>query len=247
MSLETESSTAIDPDHLKKLELNSVPRHVAIIPDGNRRWAQQRGVTSSLGHHMGAEGVVNIVAAARDLGVEYLTIYAFSTENWKRSQEEVETLMHLLALMLRKETPKMVKEGIRFATIGDLAKTPTFVQEMVRESKERTKEQSSIQFTLAINYGGRDEILRAVQRYLITEPKKPLTEETLSQFLDTKGMPDPELLIRTSGEKRISNFLLWQSPYTEIVTPEVLWPDFKPSHLVEAVQAYQSRDRRKGV
>lgn len=248
---EEKKSNYYSQEQLAALNPLKTPRHVAIIPDGNRRWAQERRVSATMGHHVGAEGVTDIVAAARDLGVEHITFYAFSTENWKRSEEEVDGLMHILALMLHRETPRMIDQGIRLRTIGELDPLPEFVRDTLMDSKQATDEGDEINFTLAINYGGRDEILRALNKMAIdiklNQLEGAITEEVLEAYLDTHFLPDPELVIRTSGEMRMSNFLMWQSSYSELATPDVLWPDFKPSHLYEIIMAYQGRQRRWGM
>jgi undecaprenyl diphosphate synthase len=227
-----------------------IPQHVAIIPDGNRRWARQNGLNPILGHHWGAEAVIDIVVAAKELGIRYLTFYSFSTENWKRSKEEVDAWMQLFALMLEREQKRMIEEGMKLWTIGELSLLPEFVQESIQVSKNVTSDNSDIHLILAVNYGARDEMKRAFMKLLELERKgqlSELSEELISSCLDTGLFPDPELIIRTSGEKRLSNFLLWQASYSEYQAPDILWPDFRPQHLLQAIIDYQKRQRRLGA
>ena len=235
---------------LLSLKGAKTPQHVAIIPDGNRRWARLQGLNPILGHHWGAEAVIDIVVAAKDLGIKYLTFYAFSTENWKRSKEEVDAWMQLFALMLAREQNRMIQEGMKLWTIGDLSPLPDFVKESIEISKKVTAQNCDIHMVLAVNYGARDEMKRAFSKLLELQREgqlNELSEELISSCLDTSPFPDPELIIRTSGEKRLSNFLLWQASYSEYQTPDILWPDFKPHHLLEAIIDYQKRQRRLGA
>lgn len=229
---------------------SSVPKHVAIIPDGNRRWAVKRGLNPILGHHWGAEAVIDVVVAAKDLGIKYITFYAFSTENWKRSKEEVDAWMQLFALMLNREEQRLMDEGVKVWTIGDDTPLPDFVKETVAHSKKVTENNTTIHLILAVNYGARDEIKRAITKLLELQKEgkiEELDEKLIASQLDTSAFPDPELIIRTSGEKRLSNFLLWQASYSEYQAPDILWPDFRPSHLQEAITEYQQRQRRLGA
>ncbi len=234
-------------EQLSDVDFGKIPRHVAIIPDGNRRWAAKQNQGISYGHKTGCDILMDIVEAAIELGVHYLTLYTFSTENWKRSPEEVEALMSLLEIYLTEQRPRMVTKGVKLETIGDLNPLPKGVQEAVAISKEKTKGCHKIQLTLALNYGGREDICRAVKKIIANNiAKEEINEEMVSRYLDTTAIPDPELLIRTSGERRLSNYMLWQLSYTELFLSETLWPDFKPLDFLKAVRDYQIRERRHG-
>jgi undecaprenyl diphosphate synthase len=228
-----------------------IPQHVAIIMDGNRRWEKEHHMPSLSGHWKGAEVLTRIVRAASELGVRTLTAFAFSTENWMRSEEEIESLMHLFELYLVQQGPSMKEEGVRLRTIGDLSKLPQQVQKAIQKTQEDTFFGDKIDLILAINYGGRDEIMRAIHKMIVALEEKKIerkniNEDLLSNYLDTAGYLDPELLIRTSGEQRLSNFLLWQTTYTEIFIEDVFWPDFSERHLYKAILNYQNRKRRFG-
>lgn len=226
------------------------PQHIAIIMDGNGRWAKNRGLPRTAGHAAGAEAFRKIANYCRSIGVQYLTVYAFSTENWKRSEEEISGIMRLLGIYLKEALRDMKKNKVRFCFFGDLSKLSPNLQKLC----ERAQEQSSdydVQVNFCLNYGGRQEIVRAAQAFAADAVKglvKPeeLTEEMLSGYLYSKGLPDPELIIRPSGELRTSNFLLWQSAYSEYVFMNVLWPDFTPEHLDQAIEEYHRRNRRFG-
>ena len=227
------------------------PRHVAIIMDGNGRWAQQRGRPRLFGHHAGAKRVREIVEASKDLGVKYLTIFAFSTENWKRTQTEVAGLMSLFRRYIQREARDMKAEGVRVRFIGDRVKLDRTLIKLMDELEEFTAECDTVNLTIAINYGGRDEVARATKRLaqdvaLGRLDPDSVDEETLPKYLDTCLLPDPDLVIRTSGEARISNFLLWQSAYSEYEFIDTLWPDFTRDVFAEIVQNYAGRDRRFG-
>ena len=220
--------------------------------DGNRRWAKQRGLPEAKGHWKGAEALIDVVQEASDLGIKILTVFGFSTENWKRSQGEIDPLFAIMAHFLVSQAKRMVKEGVRLRSIGDIGKLPPSLQASLKETEELTKNGNVITLVLALSYGGRDELVRAFQKMLHDAEKKKfqagsVDEELISSYLDTREFPDLDLFIRTSGEKRVSNFLLWQSAYTELYFTDVLWPDFLPEHLREAVADYKSRNRRKGV
>lgn len=239
-------------DELEALKKSPIPHHIAIIPDGNRRWAMQQESTHIEGHQQGADIIIDIVRAAKELGIQAITFYAFSTENWLRPQEEVDALMWLIESYLREQKNKMIAEGIRLTTIGDESNLTESLVNTIIETKEATSTCSNIDLVLAINYGGRDEIARSVKKIINEVDKGKLsregiTEDTITQFLDTAGKTDPELMIRTSGEMRISNFLIWQLTYSEIYVADVFWPDFSPSHLYDAIIEYQRRDRRLGT
>jgi undecaprenyl diphosphate synthase len=231
--------------------INPPPQHVAIIMDGNRRWAQERDMPSAFGHWRGAKALTEIVKAATDLGIKILTVYAFSTENWLRQKAEVSYLMQLFENYLLEQKETMIQEGIKLDAIGDLSLLPDRLIKVFQDVKQATSAGKNIELILALSYGGRNEILRGIRaviddydRGLID--KQTLDEATFSQYLDTAKWPDPDLLIRTSGENRLSNFLLWQLCYTEVIISDVLWPDFLYKNLEDAVNEYRSRKRRKG-
>lgn len=228
------------------------PRHVAIIMDGNGRWAQSRGRPRLFGHHAGARRVREIVEACPDLGVKYVTIFAFSTENWKRTQVEVAGLMSLFRRYIKKEAKALHDEGVRVRFIGDRVRLDRKLVDMMDELEEYTSGNDRVHLTIALNYGGRDEVARATKRLaqdVATGKLDPesVDEETLPKYLDTHVLPDPDLVIRTSGEARISNFLLWQSAYAEYEFIETLWPDFTAEIFAGLVQNYGTRDRRFGA
>lgn len=232
---------------LQQVDLANIPKHIAIIPDGNRRWAKSHSVSTQAGHGEGYENVVRIVRAAKELGVKVITLYAFSTENWKRSDAETEQLMQLTRHYLLSYQQKLINHNMRLSAIGRLDGLPPAVKETLDETIKRTATCSEFDLVLAINYGGRDEIVRAISRLLHEKIKvEEISEETITQHLDTRFWPDPDLLIRTSGEKRLSNFLLWQTSYAEVYVDDVVWPDFTPTHLIRAVRDYQMRERRLG-
>jgi undecaprenyl diphosphate synthase len=230
-----------------------VPRHIAIIMDGNGRWAKARNLPRALGHRQGVLALKPIVKATVSLGVQVLTVYAFSTENWIRPQAEVDALMDLLMEFLRKETQELKDQGVSIRAIGDVSALPKRAQEALNEAMETTSDQCRMILNLALNYGGRDELVRAVNRWLASVsmegrwPPGEISEADLAKHLDTRGLPDPDLLIRSSGEERISNFMLWQIAYTEIYVTRTLWPDFTPTTLLEAISDFQRRTRRFGA
>ncbi|MER3446509.1 MAG: hypothetical protein C4291_06520 [Candidatus Dadabacteria bacterium] len=234
-----------------KLEslLIKVPKHIVIIMDGNGRWANRKGLDRISGHREGMKSVKSVVKAARELGIEAVTLYAFSAQNWKRPKGEVDSLMELLKQYLIKEANRLVEKGIRLNAIGRLTELPPDVYETLIETIEKTKECKEMTLTLALSYGGREEIVDAVKKIISTwnGSYKDLNEEDFSQFLYTANLPDPDLLIRTSGEMRLSNFLLWQLAYTEIYVTKTLWPDFRRRHFIKALLNYQSRERRFGL
>jgi undecaprenyl diphosphate synthase len=230
------------------IDRENLPAHVAIIMDGNGRWAVRRGMPRILGHKRGGETVSNVVEQCRNLGIRVLTLYAFSDENWGRPRQEVSFLMDMLGSYLRSEIARMKANGIRFRTIGRTERLPKTAQKWVEKALADTAENTGMVLNLALSYGGRGEIVEAVRR-LQTTGGVPgdLTEERFSSYLDTAGLPDPDLIIRTSGEKRISNFLLWQSAYAELYFTDVLWPDFDEKELLTAFLDYQRRQRRFGL
>ena len=224
-----------------------LPRHVAIIMDGNGRWAGQRHLPRVEGHRAGIDAVRDAVETSARLGLDVLTLYAFSVENWKRPPAEVSTLMMLLKRYLRSELSTLLRNNIRFNVIGRIEALSTDVQDELRDAERKTASNSGLLFNIALNYGGRTEIVDAARRAMASGLKpEDLDEARFGAFLYTAGQPDPDLLIRTSGEMRVSNFLLWQIAYAEIWVTETLWPDFRCRHLLEGVLAYQKRDRRFG-
>ena len=230
----------------------NIPNHVAIILDGNGRWAKKKGMPRNYGHIQGAKNVEVICRAAYNMGIKYLTVYAFSTENWKRPQEEVDALMKLLNQYMKNCQKTAQKNNMRVRVIGDKTGLSEEIQRDIAALEEVTKEYDGLNFTIALNYGGRDEMVRAVKK-LADDVKAgtlnpdDITEELLNNKLDTAGIPDPDLMIRTSYELRISNFLLWQLAYSEFYFTEVPWPDFDEKELRKAVEEYQKRDRRFGL
>ena len=233
------------------LSASHIPSHVAIIMDGNGRWAKQRGLPRTEGHIRGQDALRTTLRAAARRGIKYLTVYTFSTENWSRPQEEVDALMSILVSAIHAETPQLIAEGVRMRAIGDLSRLPQQAQDSLAESIELTKDGAQITLILALSYSSRDEIRRASQRLAAEvaagrlRPEE-ITEELISSYLDTAEYPDPDLVIRTGGEERISNYLLWQSAYSELYFSETYWPDFGQEALDEALAAYASRERRFG-
>lgn len=232
-------------------EIRKPPEHIAIIMDGNGRWAKQRGLPRTAGHAAGAEAFRRTANYCRTLGVKYLTVYAFSTENWKRSEEEVGGIMRLLARYLKEALHDMEKNHVRFKFFGDLSRLHPKLQELCRDAESRSNEYHEVQVNFCLNYGGRDEITYAARRFAqdVADGKhrpEDLNEALLSSYLYSAGVPDPELIIRPSGEMRTSNFLLWQSAYSEYVFLNVLWPDFSPEDLDQAIEEYHRRNRRFG-
>ncbi|MDD6412224.1 MAG: isoprenyl transferase [Oliverpabstia intestinalis] len=227
-----------------------VPNHIAIILDGNGRWAKKRGMPRSFGHVKGCENLEDICEVAKELGVKYLTVYAFSTENWKRSKEEVDGLMKLFRNYLKKCIKISQKNNMRVKVIGDITAFDSDIQESIKKLEDFSKDFTDLHFQIALNYGSRDEITRAVNRMLEDQKagklETPVSEDTISDYLDTAGIPDPDLMIRTSGELRLSNYLLWQLAYSEFYFTDVPWPDFKKEELVKAIEKYNERDRRYG-
>ena len=246
-----EKSSRFHPSQLARLDRSRMPQHIAIIPDGNRRWAKKRLSSVQAGHREGADTLMEIVKAAQELGIKGITLYSFSTENWNRPPEEVMALMVLFTAYLTEQREEMVQNGIKLETIGDLTPLPPLLCEAINETKLATQDCNRINLILALNYGSRDEICRAFRGMLDDYDrdclnKEEINEATISRYLDTHKWGDPDLLIRTSGELRVSNFLLWQISYSEIHVAPVLWPDFTPQHLIEAVVDFQGRDRRWG-
>ncbi len=233
-------------DHLlEKIRKNPLPRHVAIIMDGNGRWAKKRGLPRIYGHRAGSETVRRMTEACGALGVEVLTLYAFSTENWRRPRLEVDALMKLLCMKLNSEFDELNEQGVQLRTIGRTRDLPDAVQAELKKTIRKLEHNRGLILNLALNYGGRQEIVDAVNRALKSGVKS-VDEQSLAELLYTQGLPDPDLLIRTSGEQRISNFLIYQTAYSEFYVSPLLWPDFRKEHLYEAILAYQNRERRFG-
>lgn len=231
--------------------IDNKPKHVAIIMDGNGRWASQRGLPRTAGHKQGAEAARQVVKAATELGIEFITLFGFSSENWSRPESEISDLMNLLRFYLRSETAELHKNGARLRVIGDRDRLDNDIVRMIDHAESLTEDNESITVVIALNYGGRNDILHAVRRLHNAHLGEKLALETIEAqfpgFLMTQGIPDPDLLVRTSGEQRISNFLLWQCAYSELFFTETLWPDFCKSDLEEAMQAYAGRERRFGA
>ena len=229
---------------------DNIPRHIAIILDGNGRWAKRRGLPRTAGHAVGAETFRKIATYCKNIGVEYLTVYAFSTENWKRPEGEVKTIMRLLNKYLQEAIDTMERDKIRMKIFGDLNALTEEQRELVRKTDEISQRYEGFQANICLNYGGRDEIVHAARRYAADlaagKVDGELTEEQFGSYLYSAGIPDPDLLIRPGGEQRISNFLLWQCAYAEFYFTDVLWPDFSPQELDKAIAEFQRRDRRYG-
>lgn len=233
------------------MQASNLPVHIAIIMDGNRRWARQRNLDVKTGHKEGAKTLENIVRYAKKVGIKYITVYAFSTENWKRSEEEVGALMLLLQAYLDSYAKRADTEGIKVKVLGDISVLPKGMQNTIGKLEERTKDNTDINFNIALNYGGRDEIVKAVRK--ISEKVKngelnieDINEEIISDNLYTSGMPDPDVVVRTSGEMRTSNFLPWQIVYSEFIFVEKNWPDFSEEDLDKVIEIYQKRNRKFG-
>ena len=237
---------------LVEIDMDRLPKHIAIIMDGNGRWAQKKGLPRIMGHKAGMETIKETVKACSDMGIKILTVYAFSTENWNRPTEEVSYLMNLLIEYMRKEINELNRNNVKIKILGDLSPLPTVTREEVEKAVALTKDNKGIQFNIALNYGSRAEIVNACKK--IAEEykegkiqKEEITEDLISGYLFTQGDIEPDLIIRTSGEKRLSNFLLWQSAYSEFVFVDEMWPDFNSKQLEKAILEFQSRDRRFGL
>lgn len=244
----TTNNTEVNLDTIKS---KTLPTHIAIIMDGNGRWANLRGLPRAVGHRAGLEALKRTVETCTKIGIKYLTVYAFSTENWKRPKDEVDALMNLLIEYIQKELDQLHQNGIRVSTLGKLEELPLAAQEQIKHAIKRTQNNTKLHLQIAINYGGRTEIVEAIREITKATLKgqiKPeeINEETVSKYLYTANIPDPDLMIRPSGELRVSNFLLWQLAYTEFWVTNILWPDFKAQHLYQAINAYQNRHRRYG-
>jgi len=234
-----------------QLDMERIPKHIAIIMDGNGRWAAQRGLVKKAGHKAGADTLEKISRSAMNIGVKHLTVYAFSTENWKRSEEEVNGIMDLLRSYLKEHIKRAQKDNVKVDVIGDKTRLDEDIQQQIEHLEEITKHKTGLNLHIALNYGGRDEIVRGIKK-LTSDVKngiieiENIDEKLFPSYLDTKEIPDPELLIRTSGEERISNFLLWQIAYSEMSFSDKLWPDYEEEDLIEAIYSYQNRERRFG-
>ena len=227
------------------------PQHVAIIMDGNGRWAERRGQTRTAGHRRGVEAVREAVRSAGELGIKYLTLFAFSSENWRRPVEEVNDLLGLLKMFLRRDLAELHRENVRVRIIGDRQTLKPDILALLTEAEDLTRNNGALELVVAFNYGGRDDITRAARKLALRAARgeidpASITEETISNTMDTSGIPDPDLIIRTSGEQRISNFLMWQAAYSEFVFLECLWPDFNRASFEEALRQYGNRNRRFG-
>ena len=237
-------------ENIKNNEAGIIPRHIAIILDGNGRWAKKRGLPRSAGHIAGSETFRKIATYCQEIGVEYLTIYAFSTENWKRPEDEVKGIMRLLDKYLHEAIRDMEKKHIRMKVFGDTSVLSPKLQELIAKTDELTEHIEGFQANVCINYGGRAEIIRAAEQYandvIMGRAEDELTEEQFSRYMYSENIPDPDLLIRPGGEYRLSNFLLWQCAYSEFYFTDVLWPDFGPEELDKAIEAFNKRDRRFG-
>ena len=233
----------------EEIDLSNLPRHIAIIMDGNGRWAKKRGMPRTAGHAVGAETFRTVATYCKDIGIDYLTVYAFSTENWKRPKEEVDAIMGLLEKYLGESIEKMEKDRIRLKFFGDTSVLSPKLRELIARTDAISASLTGFQANVCLNYGGRDEIVRAARAYaerVRAGADNDLTEEAFSGLLDSSGIPDPELIIRPGGEQRSSNFLMWQSAYSEYYFTDTLWPDFGPKEINAAIAAYQQRDRRFG-
>jgi undecaprenyl diphosphate synthase len=231
------------------VDFSNLPRHIAVIMDGNGRWAQKRGLPRTAGHSVGAETFRRVATYCKDIGIEYLTCYAFSTENWKRPKEEVDTIMGLLDKYLREAIETMERDRVRMKFFGDTSVLSPELQELIAKTNEISHRYEGCQVNICVNYGGRDEIVRAARAYadrVLHGEENNLTEEEFSSLLFSAGIPDPDLIIRPSGEIRLSNFLLWQAAYAELYYTDVLWPDFDEKELNRAIAEYQRRNRRFG-
>lgn len=239
-------------DNIVNADGLKIPTHIAIIPDGNGRWAKKRFMPRNYGHAQGSKTVEKICEEAHRMGIKYLTLYAFSTENWRRPKDEVNALMKLLRSYLKDCIKISTKNDMRVRVIGDLSILDEDMKESIIKLEEASAGNKGLNFQVALNYGGRDEVLRAIKKLVVDYENNKVTldqiDETMfGKYLDTKGIPDPDLIIRTSGEQRLSNYLLWQSAYTEFYFADVLWPDFNKAELLKAVEYYNNRDRRYGA
>ncbi|MCM1164255.1 MAG: isoprenyl transferase [Muribaculaceae bacterium] len=236
-----------------EIDLERLPEHVAIIMDGNGRWARARGMERSLGHAEGVNTVRRITEAASEIGVKYLTLYTFSTENWNRPAQEVEALMHLIVMAIERETPDLIKNNVRLTMIGDIMRLPAEARQRLEKCMADTSHCTGLTLTLALSYSSRWEIMRAARLFAedvaagIRQPSEMISDDIFASYLATAGMPDPDLLIRTGGDHRVSNYLLWQIAYSEIFVTDTFWPDFSKEEFYGAIANYQNRERRFGL
>ncbi len=231
----------------KELYKLSVPlKHIAFIMDGNGRWAKKRLLPRHLGHKEGCLRIIDILKACQEFGIRVMSLYCFSTENWKRPKDEIDHLFKYLEEFFNREIDNLVKDEVRIRTMGELSKLPLKTQEVIKNAKERTKNNEKFILNICLNYGGRDEIVRAVNKIIETNPHKSITEDEFSSYLDSSSLPEVDLLIRTSGEQRISNYMLWQLAYAEFIFTPTYWPDFKKPQLIECLKEYELRNRRYG-
>ena len=234
-------------ENINKIIKDTNLKHIAIIMDGNRRWAKDKNLPSAMGHKKGVEALKNTLRACDNYGVKYLTVYAFSTENWNRKQEEVDFLMELVAVTLTNELDEMHKEGVKISFVGDLTRLSPKLNKVIDNSIEKTKNNTGVNLQIALNYGSRDEITNAVRKIVKDKiPAEEITQKLISKYLYTHNIPDPDLLIRTGGEKRISNYLLWQIAYSEIIVVDQYWPDFDRLVLADCIEEFGRRQRRYG-
>lgn len=227
-------------------DVANMPQHIAIVMDGNGRWAARQGKPRLFGHKQGAETLKKTVQSCMEMGIRYLTVYAFSTENWRRPQDEVQGILSLLKMYARQSLNRLAKDGICVKFIGNRDTLPKDVLEIILKLESHTKEHDRFTLIVAFNYGSREEIVRAIQK-IQTNNQIVITEDNFGDYLDTKGIPDPDIFIRTSGEQRVSNFLLWQLSYAEFFFTDTLWPDFSKTHLEDIILSYQGRERRYGM
>lgn len=229
----------------ESFKLSTPINHIAFIMDGNGRWAKKRLLPRHLGHKEGCLRIIEILRACKELGVKAMSLYAFSTENWKRPKDEIDHLFDYLDEFFKREIDNLMKDDVQVRTMGDLTRLPPHTQNTIKEAKERTKNNKTVILNICLNYGGRDEIVRAINK-AINENNGEITEEKFATYLDSTGLPEVDLLIRTSGEQRLSNYMLWQMAYAEFIFTPTYWPDFKREHLIECLKEFESRNRRFG-
>ncbi len=227
-------------------KLSTPLKHIAFIMDGNGRWAKKRLLPRHLGHKEGCLRIIEILKACKELGIQVMSLYCFSTENWKRPKDEIEHLFKYLEDFFNREIDNLIADGVQIRTMGELSKLPLRTQEVIKKAKDLTKNNKNIVLNICLNYGGRDEIVRAINKIIATNQKETITEEIFSSYLDSSSLPEVDLLIRTSGEQRISNYMLWQLAYAEFIFTSTYWPDFKKPQLIECLKEYESRNRRYG-
>jgi undecaprenyl diphosphate synthase len=229
----------------ESFKLSTPINHIAFIMDGNGRWAKKRLLPRHLGHKEGCLRIIEILRACKEFGVKAMSLYAFSTENWKRPKDEIDHLFDYLDEFFKREIDNLMKDDVQVRTMGDLTRLPPHTQNTIKEAKERTKNNKTVILNICLNYGGRDEIVRAINK-AINENNGEITEEKFATYLDSTGLPEVDLLIRTSGEQRLSNYMLWQMAYAEFIFTPTYWPDFKREHLIECLKEFESRNRRFG-